>query len=136
MILQLCNIVAGLVLAAPELKRFGQPDLWEKIIVSTAPWKTGIGYAALGLGAIGLLTRLNILPAFIPDLGASFPQSLPALAIGALLLKEKLGQFPVLARPLQQLAAQTLPLGLAGVAAGLGSLLFGCFITVFCRVPF
>lgn len=136
MLLQLCNIVAGLVVAAPELKRFGQPALWDKIVVSTTPWRIVIGSVTLGLGALGLLTRLNVLPSFIPDLGASFPQSLPALAIGLLLLKEKIGSSSVLTQTIASLAPHSLPLGLTGMAVGLGSLLFGCFITVFCRVPF
>lgn len=136
MLLQLCNIAAGLVLAAPELKRFGQKELWEKIETSTASWKANLGFVALGLGTLGLLTRLDILPAFIPDLGASFPQSLPALVIGALLALPKLERSPTIAELVKKLLPQALPIGLIGVAAGLGSLLFGCFITVFCRVPF
>lgn len=136
MLLQACNIIAGIILAAPGLKSTGQRELWEKIESAAAPWQATFGLITLALGSIGLLVRLGILPAFLPDLGASFPQSLPAIIIGALLALPKLERFPAIAGAVKKLLPQSLPIGLIGVAAGLGSLLFGCFITVFCRVPF
>lgn len=136
MILQLCNIAAGLVLAAPGLKELGQKELFEKIETASTPWKVQFGLITLGLGVIGLLVRVNILPSFLPDLGASFPQSLPAIAIGALLALPRLRAWGVVASFVGKLTPHALPLGLIGVAVGLGSLLFGCIITVVCRVPF
>lgn len=137
MILQFLNIAAGFILAVPEFKNHfsTQKELFERISIYTASWKETFGLVTLAFGVIGLLVRLNLLPAFIPELGSSFPQAIPAILIGTVLALPKLERFPTLATHVRKLLPYTFPLGLLGVAVGIGSLLFGCVVPTLCRLP-
>ncbi len=100
-------------------------------------WLNGVreklGLAALILGALALIDRLGVLNVPIPEFGASFPQAVPALALGLLLAAGIAAKYPVLGRIRQTLEPETAWVGLLGMAVGIGSLLFGCFIPQFCR---
>ncbi len=136
MILQIANIVAGFVLALPGLKNWGGKESLEKIEANVQSMKENIGVITLVLSIIGLVDRMNLISFYIPNLGASYPQAIPAILTGALLALPKLERFPAVANQVKKLLPYTFGLGLLSVAVGLGSLLFGCIIPLFCRVPF
>lgn len=136
MILQVANIVAGFVLALPGLKDWGGKESLEKIETRVHSMKENIGLVVLILGLIGLVDRLNLISFYIPEFGSSYPQALSAIVSGALLTLPKLERYPVIATQVKKLLPYTFGLGLLSISVGLGSLLFGCFITIFCRVPF
>ncbi len=83
MILQIANIVSGVVLAAPGLKEHGGRALLEKIEHETAPLRENIGVITLVLGIIGLIDRMNFISFYIPNFGSSYPQAIPAILTGA-----------------------------------------------------
>lgn len=136
MILQVANIVAGFVLALPGLKDWGGKEHLEKIETRVHSIKENIGLGVLILGLVGLVDRLNLISFFIPEFGSSYPQALSAIISGALLALPKLEGYPILSNQVKKLAPYTFGIGLLSISVGLGSLLFGCFITMFCRVPF
>jgi hypothetical protein len=136
MILQIINILAGFLLALPGLKERGAQEWLTTIEAKSAPWKDTLGLLTLVVGIIGLLDRIHLIPWFIPELGSSFPQAIPAILTGALLALPKLERYPVIAAQIKRFTPHVFPLGLLGVAVGLGSLLFGCVVPVFCRLPF
>lgn len=136
MILQIANIVAGFVLALPGLKNWGGKESLEKIEANVHSMKENIGLVTLVLGLIGLVDRTNIISFHIVDFGSSYPQALPTILTGALLALPKLERFPAIATQVKKLLPYTFGLGLLSMAVGLGSLLFGCIMPLFCRVPF
>lgn len=133
MIMQILNIVCGTLLAAPKLKEWGLGS----IVAPLENWLVGarekLGLTMLVLGALALLDRLGVWNVPIPEFGASFPQALPALALGLLLASDLAGKYPVLARIRGKLEPVSVGFGLLGMAVGLGSLVFGCFIPQFCH---
>lgn len=136
MLLQWCNIVAGFVLMLPQLQSHSPARFFDKLADWCLLWQVWLGLITLSLGLLGLCVRGGILPEFIPNLGASFPQSLPAILIGALLALPKLKPYPAIASQIERLIPQAFVIGLVGMLVGTGSLLFGCFISIFCQAPF
>ncbi len=125
MIIHVANIAAGALLAAPVLKKYGG-DAAERVLRAATPHLERIGLAHLALGGIALLDRSNIVGLYIGSLGASYPQALAAILIGALLASNLLERFPSIAPLIRALARHRVLLGGLGIAVGLGSLLFGC----------
>lgn len=136
MILQVANIVAGFVLALPWLKDWGSKEQLEKIETRVHSIKENIGLVVLILGIVGLVDRLNFVSFFIPEFGSSYPQALSAIISGSLLALPKLEDYPIISNQVKKLVSYTFGIGLLSISVGLGSLLFGCFITIFCHVPF
>lgn len=133
MIMQILNIVCGSLLAAPKLKEWGLGPAAERLEGWLGGVREKLGLALLVLGTLALIDRLGILDVPIPEFGASFPQALPALMLGLLLAAQFSEKYPVLGKFRRSLEPQAVWIGLLGVAVGLGSLLFGCFIPQFCR---
>lgn len=133
MVMQILNIVCGSLLAAPKLKEWGLGALTERLEGWLGGIREKLGLATLVLGTLALIDRLGVLSIPIPEFGASFPQSLPALAIGLLLAAQFSEQYSILNKVRQTLEPQADWIGLLGIAVGIGSLLFGCFIPQFCR---
>lgn len=136
MILQVANVVSGLILAAPGLKKYGAQAFLEKVEHETAPLRENIGVITLVLGIIGLIDRMNFISFYIPNFGSSYPQAIPAILSGALLALPKLERYPAVATQVKKLLPYTFGLGLISLASGLGSLLFGCIVPIACHVPF
>jgi len=136
MILQIANIVSGVILAAPGLKEHGGRAFLEKVEHETAPLRENIGVITLVFGIIGLIDRMNFISFYIPNFGSSYPQAIPAILTGALLALPKLERYPAIATQVKKLLPYTFGLGLISLASGLGSLLFGCIMPLVCHVPF
>lgn len=136
MILQIANIVSGVILAAPGLKEHGGQAFLEKVEHETAPLRENIGVITLVLGIIGLVDRMNFISFYIPNFGSSYPQAIPAILTGALLALPKLERYPALANQVKKFVPQSFGLGVTSIAVGVGSLLFGCIIPLVCHVPF
>lgn len=136
MILQLANIVCGFLLAASRLKEFGARETIEKLEAALSPYRARLGLAELILGILALVERLGVLHVPIPEFGSSFPQALPAIAMGLVLGADYFAKYPDIHARISQLKEHAEWIGILGIAVGLGSLLFGCFITVFCRGSF
>ena len=136
MILQLLNILMGLVAALPGLQKRGlmenQPELAGRI-TAYAPT---LGLIGLTVGIIGFLIRIDLLPIFISPLGASYPQAIPAILLGLLLAAPHFQKYDILGRASARVKPYAFEIGIIGIATGLGSLLFGCILPVFCRVSF
>ncbi len=133
MVMQILNIVAGSLLAAPKLKEWGigkVVDQWEAWIGGA---RETIGLVTLVLGLLALIDRLGVLNVPIPEFGSSFPQSLPAIAIGLLLATRFVEKYPTLQNIVRLLVPHSPWIGLIGMSVGIGSLLFGCFVPQFCR---
>jgi hypothetical protein len=127
MILQLTNIVSGFILSAPKLKELVGGKGAEHIVAAEAKLNTfrgTIGIIELVLGAVALVDRLGIL--FIGGIGASFPQAFAALACGALLAPHLLEKYPAMKSLVEKMKPYEVWIGLAALAIGLGSMLFGC----------
>lgn len=133
MIMQILNIVCGSLLAAPKLKEWRLGPAAERLEGWFGSMREQFGLTMLVLGTLALIDRLGVLNVPIPEFGASFPQSIPALAIGLLLAARFSEKYPVLTKVRDALAPYTAWIGLLGMAVGVGSLLFGCFIPQFCR---
>jgi|GEM_PF-1867704 len=132
MILQGVNIISGILLAAPKLKEWGMGPVLVHVEPTLTRYRNGIGVASLVLGALGLIERVGVVDLPIPMFGASYPQALPAVALGLLLADKLRIKYPALASAALPLAPHALWIGLLGVTVGLGSLLLGCFIPQFC----
>lgn len=133
MVLQVLNIVMGFIAALPGLRerKWFKSDLEKK----TDSWKGYLGLAGLVLGVLGLLVRMDILPPFSYRLGASYPQTIPAIILGLLLAAPILNKHKFIRNIIDKLEPHAFWLGIIGIAVGLGSILFGCIFPVFCGVP-
>jgi hypothetical protein len=65
-------------------------------------------------------------------LGSSFPQALPAIAVGLVLGYPLLKQFGFLDGLVGMLSRYKTAIGFIAIACGLGSLLFGCISPIGC----
>lgn len=131
--MQILNIIAGSLLAASKLREWGLGPVADRLESLLGSFRESLGIATLVLGAVALSDRLGVLSVPIPQFGASFPQSLPALAIGLLLASQFSEKYAVLVKARRALEQYTPWIGILGIAVGAGSLLFGCFIPQFCR---
>lgn len=133
MVLQTANIVAGFVLGASKLKEFGAKEHIEKGEGHLAPFRNMIGIAILVLGVLGLLDRMGIMNIRIPflGLGSSYPQALPAIAMGLLLSSHLFQKFTGLHTFIEKMRPYEGWLGIYGILTGLVSIFFGCVLCVF-----
>lgn len=127
MIIQITNMVSGFVLSAPKLKELVGEKGGEHIIAAEAKLNTfrgTIGVIELVFGVAALLGRLGIL--YVGGIGASFPQAFAALACGALLAPHLFEKYPGVQAQVEKMKPYTIWIGLAALAIGIGSILFGC----------
>jgi hypothetical protein len=129
MILQILNIVGGAIVASGKMAElFGQERV-ASIKNSVAPYESRLGLVLIVIGLIGLLERLGIFNTGL-RLGSSFPQVIPLIAIGLLLAAPLLEKYPSLKKVTDALQPYSPWIGLAAIACGLGSLLFGCVFPI------
>ncbi len=128
MILQTLNIVSGVALGAPKLKEWIGGEHIEKAERAIMKYREPLGLAMIVLGITGFLIRLNVIDLFFAPLGASYPQTIPAILMGILLYGDKLQRFPFMRSIIAALRPHEAIIGIIGIAVGLGSILFGCLI--------
>ncbi len=136
MLLQLLNILMGLVAALPGLQKQGLLQSQTELEGKIAAYIPTLGLVGLTVGIIGLLIRMDILPIFISSLGASYPQAIPAILLGLLLAAPHFQKYDILGKASDKIKPYAFEIGLIGIASGLGSLLFGCILPVVCHMPF
>lgn len=135
MLLQVVNIASGVVAASSLIKEQLKSNEVNEALDQTKPYEAWIGIAILALGLMGLIERLGLVY-FGLSLGSSFPQALPAIALGLVLGAPYLERYSFLKPVIAQLTPYRPWLGLIAIASGLGSLLFGCVLPLVCHVPF
>ena len=126
MIIQIANIGAGFILAAPKVKQYVGKNEIEKFENVIAPYLNHVGFIELGIGTLALLARLGITNFHISDFGASFPQAIPAILMGTLIATRFFDKYPNAKGYITKLEKYHVELGFLGIAVGVGSLLFGC----------
>ncbi len=129
MLIQTTNIIAGFLLAAPKLKQWGGGEHVEGMHEKLLAFSGVIGVIELVLGVLALIERMGLAYFPIPMFGSSYPQALPAIAIGLILSAHLFEKYPTMHDFITKLKVYEIALGLLGIAVGLGSILFGC---VFC----
>lgn len=130
MVIQTTNIIAGFLLAAPKLKQFGAKEQVEAMHGKLLAFSGVIGVAELVLGVLALIERMGLAYFPIPSFGSSYPQALPAIAIGLILSAHLFEKYPEIREVIGKLKVYEVSLGILGIAVGLGSLLFGCVLCV------
>lgn len=131
--MQILNILCGSLIAAPKLKAWGLGAVMARLESWLGGIREKLGLVTLVLGMLALSDRVGVWNVPIPAFGASFPQSLPAIALGLLLAAPLAEKYPALGKMRQALEPVAVWVGFLGLAVGIGSLLFGCFIPQFCR---
>ncbi len=135
MIFQIANIIAGALLSSDRIRTFVHDKPALSFLDSVESYRSKIGVAILVLGVLALIQRLDIY--WIGISGASFPQAIPLLGAGLLLGAPILEKYTTAVSPAISVLKryQTL-IGVAAVASGVGSLMFGCVLPLVCHVPF
>ena len=131
MIIQLTNIATGFILAAPKLQEYGGKKQIETIINKLSPYLNTLGIVELVIGIVALIERMGIVYFHIPDFGSSYPQALPAIAIGLIMSANYFKKYPSATNFITSLKAYSVWIGLTGILVGLGSILFGCVLCVY-----
>lgn len=126
MIPQLVNIIAGFILGSPKLKEWGGKGFFEKIEKLLHPYTTPIGWATLIVGVLALLDRLDITIISRSLIDGSFPQAIPLILIGLILLKNFFKKYSKANEIIIKIEPYQIWIGLWGILAGLVSILFGC----------
>ena len=122
MIIQIANIVAGFILAAPRLKQWLTLSQVGEAEAKLSKFRGTIGMVELVIGVIALLVRVGF-PSPIYMLGASFPQAIAAIAIGLILSAEFFRKYPQVDQVVVKLEQHSEWIGLAGMAVGIGSII-------------
>lgn len=130
MVIQTTNIIAGFLLAAPKLKQFGGGEHIEALHGKLLAFSGMIGVIELVLGVLALIERMGLAYFPIPSFGSSYPQALPAIAIGLILSAHLFEKYPIMRDFIMKLKVYEVSLGIFGIVVGLGSLLFGCVLCV------
>ncbi len=132
MIIQIANIGAGFILAAPKVKQYVGKNEIERFERVIAPYLNHVGLIELAIGVVALLTRLGITNLHISDFGASFPQAIPAILMGAVIATGFFDKYPKAKEYINKLNKYRIELGFLGIAVGVGSLMFGCILPLVC----
>lgn len=132
MVIQVVNIAAGFLLAAPKIAERTAPEGVRSAERALDPYRSTIGYTALAFGLLALIERAGILYLGLPMFGSSYPQALPAIVSGLLLAEGDLSRFALLRPLMERLRPYASAIGFAAILSGAGSLLFGCVIPVVC----
>ena len=128
MLLQITNIVSGFLLASPMIAGWGGKAHVEKVEKLLMPFAQVIGIVELTLGVIGFFYRMNLIPVHIPNLGASYPQAIPAILVGLCLCHAYLKPISVLDALIEKMKPYREWIGIMAIASGANSILFGCWL--------
>ena len=131
MIIQLTNIVAGALLAAPKVAEWGAKDVahtYERVL---APYARVIGAIELGCGILALIERMGLIWLPIPNFGASYPQAIPAILVGLILCAGYFSKVAALKQFVDMMEPYKAWIGIAAFASGLNSILFGCWLCMY-----
>ena len=131
MILQLANIISGFILAAPLLATWGGRAFIDKALHALAPLTSAIGVVELVLGIIGLLERAGLLRFYIPHLGASYPQTIPAILVGLILCAPYFIKTSGINAIIEKMKPYREWIGVMAIVSGLNSILFGCWLCMY-----
>lgn len=126
MIIQITNAVSGFVLSASKLKEVVGGRGAEHIATAETKinaFRGTLGVVELVLGAVALIER-------IIGQGGSFPQSVAALACGALLVPHLFEKYPSVKAFVGRMRPYEIWIGVAALLIGIGSILFGCISPV------
>ncbi len=128
MIMQLANITAGAILAAPKVAEWGAKDAAGKFVHVLAPYAQIIGAIELGCGILALLERMGFIWLPIQSFGASYPQAIPAILVGLILAAGYMSNIASLKQLIEKIQPYKAWIGIAAFASGLNSILFGCWM--------
>ena len=128
MIIQIANIVSGFVLAAPKLGELGAKERVSEIHARLAGFAGTIGVVELVLGLLALIERMGLVSFPIPMFGASYPQALPAIAVGLILSCHLFESHKEIHDLIVRLKVYEVSLGFCAMVSGAVSLLFGCIL--------
>ena len=131
MIIQLTNIVAGALLAAPKVAEWGAKDVAHTYERALAPYARVIGAIELGCGILALIERMGLIWLPIPNFGASYPQAIPAILVGLILCTGYFSNITVLQQLVEKMEPYKAWIGIAAFASGLNSILFGCWLCMY-----
>lgn len=131
MILQLANIISGFILAAPMLAAWGGRAFIDKALHALAPLTSAIGVVELVLGVLGFLERAGLLRFYIPHLGASYPQTIPAMLVGLILCASYFSKMSGMSAMIDKLKPYQEWIGVMAIVSGLNSILFGCWLCMY-----
>ncbi len=131
MIIQLTNIVAGALLAAPKVAEWGAKDAAHTFERVLAPYARIIGAVELGCGVLALAMRMGLIWLPIKNFGASYPQAIPAILVGLILCAGYFSNIAALKQLVEKMEPYKAWIGIAAFASGLNSILFGCWLCVY-----
>jgi len=125
MLLQVMNIIAGFLLAAPKIMEFGAKDIVKKAEKNLRPFEGLIGWVVLILGVVMLVQRMTLTSAlYWYYSGSSFTQAIPAILMGLILLGDFFKKQKGFERFIKDIEPFKIWIGFWGIAAGLFSILF------------
>ena len=128
MVIQVINIASGFILAAPKLKEFGAKAEIDTVHAKLSAYSGALGVATLVLGILALIERMGLANFPIPMFGASYPQALPAIAVGLILSAHLFEAHKEIHDVILKLKVYEIGIGVAAILSGAGSLLFGCLV--------
>lgn len=123
MLVQLSNVVAGFVLAAPKIKQLAAKDHVEKAEATLTKFRGVMGIVALVLGVIALLGNFSYSLMFFPLAGAGLLQALVSIAIGLILSANFFAKSPQISGFIAKLEKHGEWIGVVGVVIGILGLL-------------
>jgi hypothetical protein len=129
MILQVLNIAGGAIIASPKIAAVVGQERITTIKEKIAPLESRLGLALVFVGLVGLLERVSFFHTGL-NLGSSFPQTLPLIAVGLLMAAPMLEKYPFLQGAITILRPHATWIGLIAIACGAGSLLVGCIFPI------
>ena len=126
MIPALINILGGFVLASPQLKKIGGKDTIEKIERRLHPYTSLIGWLVFIVGVIVLIERTANSSTLQLLNGDSYPQAIPLILMGLLMLSDFFQKYPAVSNIISKLKPFAVWIGFWGIIAGLFSILGIC----------
>jgi hypothetical protein len=119
MLVNLSNIVAGFVLAAPKIKQIVSKGHVEQAEQKLAKFRGTMGIIALILGVIALLGNFSYSLMFFPLAGAGLLQALVSIAIGLILSANLFAKSPQIAGFIVKLEKYAEWIGIVGIVIGI-----------------
>ncbi len=116
----LANLLAGFVLAAPGIERFGLAvEHVRRASAKINSRRNTVGLVILVIGCVGLLNRLGIIHMQAILGGGGFPQSFMLIGQGLLIAREKFDHVPLLRDFTRKLEPYNEYIGTAGILFGI-----------------
>jgi hypothetical protein len=131
MMFQILNVAGGALAAAPMIKKYIPAAAAQKVgefEMRANSYRGVFGIILMALGFIGLLQRLDII--WLGVGGSSFPQSIALFLVGLSLAPHTFEKWPAVHAYAQKIEPYTEWVGVAAIAIGLGSMIFGCIAPV------